>query len=175
MKTILDSFIKEAIKTESVNFAEIVNRLTDIRTIRLLHAAMGLSTEANEFLDALKKFIFYGKELDVINLKEELGDSNWYQAIAMDELGTNYEEVLSKVIKKLRARYKLDNGEKGFTENAAVSRDLNKEREVLELVEIDLVEALEATGLNPIVIDENTIFNHINSTEEDDEDENSNV
>lgn len=131
---ILNSFIKEAIKTESVDLNSIVPRLIDKRTIRLLHAALGLSTEANEFLDAMKKWIFYGKELDLVNLKEELGDSNWYQAIAMDELGTNYEEILTTVIKKLRSRYKLDNGEKGFTENAAVDRDLITERVILELL-----------------------------------------
>lgn len=130
--SIVDSFIKEAIKTESVNFVEIAKRLGDKRIIRLLHAAMGLSTEANEFLDAMKKFIFYGQELDLVNITEELGDSNWYQAIAMDELGTNYEEILALVIKKLRARYKVEKGESTFTERAAVIRNLEVERQILE-------------------------------------------
>jgi NTP pyrophosphatase (non-canonical NTP hydrolase) len=47
----------------------------------LLHCVMGLSTEANELLDALKKSIFYGRELDVRNLKEEMGDIEYYMAI----------------------------------------------------------------------------------------------
>jgi NTP pyrophosphatase (non-canonical NTP hydrolase) len=125
--SIADIFIKEAIKTESCNFTEIVERLSDKRTIRLLHAAMGLSTEANEFLDALKKWIFYGKELDEVNLAEELGDLFWYSAIAHDELGKSFEEIQIAVIQKLRKRY----AEK-FNSEEAINRNLNEERTELE-------------------------------------------
>lgn len=133
--SIIDSFIKEAIKTESVNFVDISRRLVDKRTIRLLHAGMGLVTEAAEFLDALKKWIFYGKAIDIVNLKEELGDSQWYTAIAMDELGTDYEEILALVIRKLRARYNKSSvfdKDNIFTEDAAIVRDLEEERKILE-------------------------------------------
>ena len=94
---------------------------------RLLHAGMGIATEAGEFLDALKKSIFYGKELDRVNLKEELGDLLWYIAIAMDELGTDFEREMERNIEKLRARYP-----EKFTKEKALERDLEKEREILE-------------------------------------------
>lgn len=135
---IANLFIKEAIKTESSNFEEIAQRLNDKRTIRLLHAALGLSTEANEFLDALKKYIFYGKDLDLINIGEEIGDSFWYQAIACDELGKSFEEIQVAVIQKLRKRYH----EKSFSSEAAINRDLDSERNELEKT-IDL-----ASGYN---------------------------
>jgi NTP pyrophosphatase (non-canonical NTP hydrolase) len=125
--SIADIFIKEAIKTESCNFTEIVERLSDKRTIRLLHAAMGLSTEANEFLDALKKWIFYGKQLDEINLAEEIGDNFWYAAIASDELGKSFEEIQIAVIQKLRKRY----AEK-FNSEEAIDRNIEHERAILE-------------------------------------------
>lgn len=51
---------------------------------RLLHAAIGLCTESGELLDAYKKHIFYGKPLDHVNIKEELGDICWYMAIVCD-------------------------------------------------------------------------------------------
>lgn len=122
-----NEFVKLALKTESNDFNQIILRLNSERVIRLLHASMGLVTEAAEMMDAMKKFIFYGKDLDIVNLKEELGDSDWYKAIAVDELGTSFEDVWEMVIKKLKARY----GEK-FNEDGAINRDLENERTILE-------------------------------------------
>lgn len=120
------AYIKDAIRTESTNFSAMNERLMDDGTKRLLHAGIGLSTEAGEFLDALKKHIFYGKELDKVNLAEEMGDMFWYMAIVADELGFEFEEVMEKNIAKLKARY----GDK-FTEEKAEKRDLNTERNIL--------------------------------------------
>lgn len=57
-------YMSDAIRTESRDFDAMNTRLLDDGVKRLLHAGIGLSTEAGEFLDALKKHIFYGKELD---------------------------------------------------------------------------------------------------------------
>lgn len=121
------NYIQDAIKTESRNFESMNERLNDDGLKRLLHAGIGISTEAGEFLDALKKHIFYGKELDKVNLAEEMGDLFWYMAIVADELGFEFEEVMEKNITKLKARY----GDK-FSEEKAENRDLDKEREILE-------------------------------------------
>ena len=121
------NYIKDAIKTESREFKAMDTRLSDDGIKRLLHAGIGLSTESGEFLDALKKHIFYGKELDRVNLAEEIGDLFWYLAIASDELKIDFESVMSKNIEKLKARY----GEK-FTEEKAENRDLDSERVILE-------------------------------------------
>jgi NTP pyrophosphatase (non-canonical NTP hydrolase) len=93
---------------------------------------MGMVTEAGEILDMLKKHIFYGKELDFVNLEEEMGDSNWYQSVmiqAMREMGfhTSWELIWNKNVCKLRQRY----GDK-FTETSAINRDLDAERATLE-------------------------------------------
>ena len=120
-------YIKNAIKTESTEFEGMNNRLMDDGTKRLLHAGIGLATEASEFLDALKKHIFYGKELDRVNLSEEMGDLFWYMAIACDELGEDFTPIMETNIKKLKARY----GEK-FSEEKAEKRDLELERSILE-------------------------------------------
>jgi NTP pyrophosphatase (non-canonical NTP hydrolase) len=120
-------YIQNAIRTESTEFTAMNERLTSDGTKRLLHAGIGLSTEAGEFLDTLKKHIFYGKELDRVNLKEEMGDLFWYLAIACDELGVEFEPLMETNIAKLKARY----GEK-FSEQKAEHRDLNHERMILE-------------------------------------------
>lgn len=117
----MSQFIKDAIRTESHNF------YMDQVSPRLLHAAMGLDTEAGEFMDALKKSIFYGKPLDKTNLKEEIGDLLWYLAIAMDELGTDFDTEQDRVIRKLKARYPSK-----FENELAENRDLATERKILE-------------------------------------------
>jgi NTP pyrophosphatase (non-canonical NTP hydrolase) len=70
-----------------------------------LHMAIGLSTETGELLDAYKKSIFYGRELNIQNVKEEIGDIVWYLEILMDEIGYSYEEAKEDVIQKLAKRY----------------------------------------------------------------------
>lgn len=119
-------YISLAKKTESRDFAPIAERLSEESTIRLLHAAMGASTEAGELLDAVKKYVFYGKPLDRVNLFEEVGDVFWYLAILADELGFDFEKAMAKNIDKLRTRY----GD-AFTEQAAQKRDLGRELESL--------------------------------------------
>lgn len=45
------------------------------------HGAIGMLTEAGEILDIFKKKMFYDKPVDVVHLKEEIGDFFWYLAI----------------------------------------------------------------------------------------------
>lgn len=122
-----ENYVENVLRTESPGNSETVARLTEPQTIRLLHAAMGMVTEAAELLDMLKKHIFYGKILDLINAKEEIGDSQWYSGLGIDIIGTTFNEVLTINIEKLRARYP-----EKFTEDAAINRNLKLEREVLE-------------------------------------------
>jgi len=115
-------YTKYVLQTESADLDTIGDRLKPKENIRLLHASMGIVTEAGELVDALKKHIFYGKPLDTVNLIEELGDLLWYIEIAMDELDTDIHEVRRINIDKLKTRY----GE-SFSSKRALNRDLNKE------------------------------------------------
>ena len=117
-----DNYIENALRTEKYDH----DTFTRI-DIRLLHAAMGMQTEAAEFSDQLKKHIFYGKELDITNLKEEIGDLFWYAAIACSSLGISFEAIFVKNIEKLKARYP-----EGFSKEKANNRDIEKERMKLE-------------------------------------------
>lgn len=109
----MENFIEKAMRTESSNFCSLMDsELRDYST---------------EFTDAVKKALFYGKDLDVTNLKEELGDLMWYMAIAMEELGTDFETESNRVINKLKVRYP-----EKFTNELAENRDLEAERRVLE-------------------------------------------
>jgi len=44
----------------------------------LLHMVMGIITEMGELIDAFKKNLAYKKELDLVNIQEEISDATWY-------------------------------------------------------------------------------------------------
>lgn len=116
---------KDVLRSESIDFDEIESRI-DKKMIRMLHAAMGIATEAGELVDCLKKTIFYGKPLDLVNLKEELGDLSWYEEILHDCLATTREQIQDLNISKLKKRYP-----EKFSKEKALNRDLGKERKSL--------------------------------------------
>ena len=110
---------------------------------RVFHAIMGIATEATELTEALYKvLITEGLKPDYINIREENGDLNWYQAIlydAMRELGIEgtWEDDLQKNIDKLqKKRYKGGT----FTQEEALYRNIDDEisvyKEMKELEEL---------------------------------------
>jgi len=127
------TYEEEAKRTASGDYDSISKRLAPEhcealkRGFDLLHAAMGLTTESSEFTDALKKHYFYGKPLDKVNLKEEIGDILWYCALALKALDSDFESVMETNIQKLKARFP-----EKFKEEQALNRDLDKERSILE-------------------------------------------
>lgn len=92
-----------------------------------LHMVIGITTEAGELLDAYKKNLAYGKEIDVVNVKEEIFDIMWYLINLCRMLDVDPEFGMQNNIDKLRARYP-----EKFTSENAINRDLNKERKILE-------------------------------------------
>lgn len=121
------NYVDNVLRTESPITQEMIDRISKPETIRLLHGAIGLSTEAGEILDMIKKHIYYGKPLDLVNAGEETGDSTWYLGIIIDVLKTTFDEILTVNIDKLKKRYP-----EKFTEKDAITRDLVGERELLE-------------------------------------------
>ncbi len=134
----MKDYIQLALNTELTTEAyqnKVAERFNDVNTLRLTHAGMGLVTEAAEFIDVLKKYSMYGKEIDIHNLAEELGDCQWYLAVAIDTLanlmGITANELDEKIkqtnIAKLKSRYP-----EKFNEYHAINRDLDSERRILE-------------------------------------------
>ena len=121
------NYIEQAKTTDIQDYDLVRDRLKSRNTIRFLHAAMGICTETGELMDALKKHLIYGKELDKTNIIEEVGDLFWYVAILADAFEFTFEDSMEKNIAKLKARYP-----NRFTEKDAQFRDLEKERKVLE-------------------------------------------
>lgn len=116
-----ETYTENVLRTESPHFyKEKVNT-------RLLHGTIGICTESAELLDAVKKSLFYGKDLDMVNIHEEIGDLMYYISLVVEASGGNLNSILERNVAKLRARYPDK-----FTNEAAINRDLTKEREILE-------------------------------------------
>jgi NTP pyrophosphatase (non-canonical NTP hydrolase) len=84
----------------------------------LIHLAMGVSGEAGELLDAIKKATIYRKAFDYGNVVEELGDIEFYLEGLRQALGLTREEILFQNISKLSKRY----DGLTYTNEAAINR-----------------------------------------------------
>lgn len=83
---------------------EIVAEITPNKA-EVLHMAVGVSGEAGELLDAIKKHTMYNKELDYANVVEELGDIEFYLEGLRTILNISREEVIRGNVEKLSKRY----------------------------------------------------------------------
>lgn len=99
----------------------------DTRKEDITHMLFGIITETGELTDIFKKSLAYGKEIDWVNVEEELGDIMFYIASFCRINGFNLEEIINTNVLKLESRYP-----EKFTEYHALNRDLEKEREILE-------------------------------------------
>jgi len=118
-KKVIDSdkyieFVRQTTSPASSDFAQLLARMTELEAEndadvpRLLTAALGMSAEAGEFTEVVKKIILQGKpynEENVFHMKRELGDICWYLAQACMALDTNFREIMEMNYEKLSARY----------------------------------------------------------------------
>ncbi len=106
-------FVDTTTSKPSKEFPEFADRLNDLKiqgfpTERLLTAAVGMSAEAGEFTEIVKKIVFQGKPVNqenLFHLKRELGDIMWYVSQACLGLDISLEEVIQMNFEKLSARY----------------------------------------------------------------------
>ena len=66
---------------------------------------MGLAGEIGEVIDIMKKHIYQGKELDITDVIEEIGDVLWYIANFCNVNNITMDECMESNIKKLRERF----------------------------------------------------------------------
>lgn len=78
---------------------------------------MGLSGETGEVIDELKKVLYHGHEIDLNNIKKELGDVMWYLAAIATTLKIDLNEVAIMNVKKLEERYP-----EGFSVEKSINR-----------------------------------------------------
>ena len=96
-------------------------------TIDIFHCIIGMQTELGELADAYKKHIFYGKELDITNVSEEIFDLLWYAVNLARIEKIDLVKGMQNNIAKLKVRFP-----EKFTEQNAIERNLEAERVELE-------------------------------------------
>lgn len=83
----------------------------------LANYGLGLSGESGEVVDHIKKHVFHGHELNVDEIRNELGDVLHYVAGLATMCDLSLEDIASENINKLNIRYP-----NGFNKNDSVNR-----------------------------------------------------
>ena len=99
-----------------------IEKDSNIKTPRLLTAALGLGSETGEFVEIVKKMFLQGKppsDENIFHMKRELGDIMWYWVTACAALDLDPYEVISENQEKLAARY----GEKFEVQRSEVRKE----------------------------------------------------
>lgn len=70
----------------------------------IIYPALGLTGEAGEIAEKVKKWLRGDKELDKDGLLSELGDPLWYITSLADDLGFTLQDVVDRNEQKLTSR-----------------------------------------------------------------------
>ena len=120
-------FVQAVTSKESNDLTEFMNRLDrldanyesygadgeymhgpNINVPLLMTGSIGLTAEAGELIEIVKKMLFQGKPLteeNLFHMKRELGDIMWYWINTCRALDLDPNEVIAENVRKLEARY----------------------------------------------------------------------
>lgn len=106
-------FVKEVTSPCSTNYEDYISRLNELHEqgcdiCRLDTASYGMSAEAGEFAEIVKKIKFQGKEYNadnIFHMKRELGDIIFYWVEAAIALKIDPFELILMNVQKLESRY----------------------------------------------------------------------
>lgn len=79
--------------------------LDPVKLTQLNNAARGMAGDVGEVNTCIQQALEYGRQLNLVNLKEELGDVLWRIVQACDAVGFTLEEVMQANVAKLLKRY----------------------------------------------------------------------
>lgn len=106
-------FLPDGVTMKVVRYDHFVNKLVKKQDwdATLAHAGLGLTSDAGEVADVIKRQINYGAKhmpdgtsfFDA--MKEELGDVMWYVQLTMNLYGLTWQDVLQHNANKLGKRY----------------------------------------------------------------------
>lgn len=103
-----NEYQQQALETEKTpNFLKVEEHPTlGYPMSRVMHAVIGMQTEAGEFANQVKHHFIDGRPLDEVTLAEDCGDVLWYVALALDAIGWTLEQCMQLNLDKLQARYR---------------------------------------------------------------------
>ncbi|MGD7007602.1 nucleoside triphosphate pyrophosphohydrolase family protein [Metabacillus sp. 84] len=98
-------------------YQELAGRTANKHINEKLNYALGVTGEAGEIADLIKKSEFHGHEMNRGELAKEIGDVLWYLSQLASVYDLDLGRVAEKNIEKLKRRYP-----EGFSEEASVNR-----------------------------------------------------
>jgi len=126
-----------SVLNDSINYSPDICpllRTNDDRFIRAIHAIFGLITEVGEltegviaYEDAVLKGDEEQREKCLLNIKEEIADSLWYDALMCNAFDISMEDAMESNIRKLQVRFPNK-----FNSEDAVNRDFEAEKKALD-------------------------------------------
>jgi NTP pyrophosphatase (non-canonical NTP hydrolase) len=119
-------FVSKVTSKPSTDLNTLIARLQELQELganvpQLITASHGISAEAGEFTEIVKKMLYQGKpysEENIRHLKIEISDVIFYAQMACSALGITFDEVIQMNYEKLSARYP----EGTFTVNRSENR-----------------------------------------------------
>ena len=124
LTTQYSKFVDALLSEPSSNYDSFSSRLdtlnSQFQVERLLTSCIGISAEAGEFMEIMKKIIFQGKEWNEENefhIKRELSDIIFYLQTACLALDIDLDDVIKMNIEKLEARYPGGKFDVHYSEN----------------------------------------------------------
>lgn len=120
------NFVTQVTSKPSSDLNVLIARLQELQDLganvpQLITASHGISAEAGEFTEIIKKCLYQGKPYNEDNIKHliiELSDVTFYLQMACTALGVTLDEVRQINFEKLSARYP----EGTFTVNRSENR-----------------------------------------------------
>lgn len=118
-------FVDTLTSEDSKEFTAYIERLKSLYRdgcdiSRLDTAASGMSAEAGEFIEIVKKIKFQGKEWNednIFHLRREMGDIIFYWIIGCIALGMDPVSVVNMNVEKLESRYPSGSFDVNYSEN----------------------------------------------------------
>lgn len=114
-----DSVLRDAPTIAQSSFGEVPEAV--------LHGIVGIISEAGELADLLLATIYGKDDFDIANLREEMGDIEWYQARIANDLGDTFTSWQKANIAKLDVRHLQHTG--GFNPEAATEGNRDRAAE----------------------------------------------
>ncbi len=98
-------------------YQELSARTANRHENELLNYGLGLTGEAGEVADLIKKTQFHGHHIELDEIEKELGDVLWYLSQIARLAGASLENIAIKNIEKLKKRYP-----EGFSVEDSINR-----------------------------------------------------
>lgn len=86
-------------------YQELSSKTANHHEYALANFGLGITGEAGEVADLIKKAVFHNHNIDKDNICKELGDVLWYLSQIASLAGIELDEVATKNIEKLKKRY----------------------------------------------------------------------